>query len=75
MMTKTIIVSRRCDVQMAKKKRLFPCDRRCKQCVACIERDYYGNESHALRGGHGQLDYKLLFRNMRLRELYDNDIN
>lgn len=65
---KTIIVSRRCDVPMARSKNLLPCGKQCSTCVACIERDQYGNEGHAV---HGRvLDYVLLARNLRLRGYY-----
>lgn len=66
-----MIVSRRCDVPMARRKRLFPCDHRCRQCVACIEKDDMGNESHAVRDEQKDQDMKLLQRNMEVMHGYD----
>ena len=68
-----MIVKRECDVQMAEKKNLLPCKKGCSRCIACIEVDEYGQRAHALHGGHGQIDYRLLFRNMRLRQLHEDD--
>lgn len=66
-----MIISRRCDKPMARRKGLLPCGHRCKTCVACIERDDHGTESHVYnwRGG----DPVLLARNLRRRWFLDDD--
>ena len=49
-----IIIGRRCDVPMARRKGLLGyCQRRCSQCLCCIEKDAYGGEQHVsiVRGG------------------------
>ena len=50
---KPAIVRRRCDVPMARNKGLLRvCDKRCRTCLACIEVDEFGQESHvSLRNG------------------------
>lgn len=35
-----------CDAPMADKKGLFPCDNRCRECIACIRTDENGNREH-----------------------------
>ena len=70
-MEEYIVVSRRCDVPMARSKGLLPCRKECRTCTACIERDQYGNERHAVHGK--AVDYRLLARNLRLRG-YHGDI-
>lgn len=61
-----MIVSRRCDRPMARRKRLLPCDKNCRDCMASIERDDLGNESHGL-SEPDSIDYHLMFRNMQIR--------
>lgn len=66
-----MIVSRRCDVPMARSKGFLPCKGEdCRSCVACIVRDDHGNEYHALGAAEDRSDPKLLARNMRLRGYY-----
>ena len=40
------IVKRECDVPMASKKGLLPCDKQCKGCIACIEWNEEGERQH-----------------------------
>lgn len=49
---------------MARKKKLLPCSHRCKTCIACIERDENGIESHVYpwRGGDPQLQVRNMIR-------------
>lgn len=63
-----MIISTRCDVPMARSKRLLPCNKRCRSCVACILRDDSGSESHFWdpKGS----DTVLLMRNISLRSYY-----
>ena len=64
-----MIISRRCDKPMARKKRLLPCDHRCRTCIACIERNEYGDESHVYHHNGG--DPTLQVRNWALRRSDD----
>lgn len=60
-----MIVRRRCDVPMARRKGLlYRCSRRCKDCLCCIETDEYGNEQHVaiVRGGDANLIARNLLR-------------
>lgn len=66
-----MIVSRRCDRPMAEKKRLLPCDHRCSTCVACIERNEYGDERHVYHHHGG--DPVLRARNMWRRWSFYDD--
>lgn len=57
------IVSRRCDVPMARRKGLLnKCKKDCRHCLCCIEMNEWGRESHVdtVRGG----DPGLLARNL-----------
>ena len=62
-----MIVKRRCDEPMARSKRLLPCRKNCASCVACIERNEYGDERHALGGQKERSDPVLLARNLKIR--------
>lgn len=42
----TNIVKRECDIPMAKKKGLFPCNKKCEKCHACIETTISGERQH-----------------------------
>lgn len=63
-----MIIKRRCDKPMARKKGLLPCKHRCKTCNACIQMDDSGRESHVstLHGG----DPALQARNLAIRGMY-----
>lgn len=69
-----MIIRRYCDEPMAKKKKLFPCDKRCRQCVACVEVDKDGQGAHAVREVDAQ-DMKLLARNLRIRRTHGDIID
>lgn len=55
-----IVEQRKCDVPMASKKHLLPCDggSRCFGCVACMEKDQNGEWHHCdpLRGQRNGYD-------------------
>lgn len=58
-----VIVSRRCDEPMARRKGLLGyCQHRCSECLCCIEKDAHGSEQHVsiVRGG----DPGLIARNL-----------
>lgn len=59
-----MIIKRRCDVPMAEKKGLFPCNGRCKTCLACIRMNELGQEDHTptLKGAG---DSNIITRNRR----------
>lgn len=57
------VIRRRCDVPMARRKGLIPCDKTCKTCVACIETDEEYRDSHASMGRGS--DPRLLARNLK----------
>lgn len=44
-----MIIKRECDVPMARSKRLFPCDKDCRNCMACIETTDTGERRHCTR--------------------------
>lgn len=69
-----MIIRRYCDEPMAKKKKLFPCDKRCHQCVACIEVDEDGQGAHAVHGDKNARDMKLFARNLQIRGLHGDII-
>lgn len=46
------VLKRYCDEPMAKKRKLLPCDKNCKNCFACIEVLTGGEKRHA--GGKGR---------------------
>ena len=66
-----MIVKRRCDKPMAEKKGLLPCSRRCRTCIACIERDEHGDERHVYH--HHGYDPEVRARNLRRRWLFYDD--
>lgn len=43
------IIGRECDEPMARSKGLFPCERDCKNCMACIEITDTGERQHCTR--------------------------
>ena len=45
-MAKKRIKDIECDVAMAGKKGLFPCDNLCRECIAGIKKDENGNREH-----------------------------
>jgi len=65
------IVNRRCDRPMARSKKLLPCDHNCKTCVACIEMDEYGSESHAVRDCKRESDPKLTAKILKRMSGYE----
>lgn len=68
-----MIVSTRCDRPMAVSKRLLPCNKHCRTCVACIIRDESGEERHVhFPRGKGS-DPFLLARNNMIRS-YHGDL-
>ena len=64
-----MIIGRRCDKPMAEKKRLLPCNKRCRTCVACIRISDDGRESHTPDFRDGG-DPALLARNLAIRSYY-----
>lgn len=65
------VIRRRCDVPMARSKRLLPCQKNCRSCVACIETDENFHERHAVHGR--SFDPVLLIRNRIIRRRHDDD--
>lgn len=51
-----VVIRRRCDVPMARKKGILDnCHGKCADCLCCIEMDSLGNESHVARVHGGDL--------------------
>jgi len=46
------VLKRYCDEPMARKRKLLPCDKNCKNCFACIEVLTGGEKRHV--GGKGR---------------------
>lgn len=64
-----MIVRRRCDKPMAEKKRLLPCKKRCRTCVACIHISDDGRDFHTPTFRDGG-DPVLQARNLAIRSYY-----
>lgn len=63
---KPVVVGRKCDVPMARKKHLFPCNHECRECIACIEWSREGRSWHVPHNIAGFSDPKLLMRNITI---------
>lgn len=55
-----MIVRRECDVPMARSKGLLPCDKDCKNCMACIETTNTGERRHCTRHKFSNLELDML---------------
>ena len=64
-----MIVGRRGDKPMAEKKRLLPCKKRCRTCVACIHISDDGRDFHTPTFRDGG-DPVLQARNLAIRSYY-----
>ena len=60
--TEGYIIGRYCDEPMARSKGLFPCEKDCKNCMACIEITDTGERQHCKRH-HGDLRRKFIEAN------------
>lgn len=63
---KPLVVRRKCDKPMAEKLHLFPCNKRCQECVACIEQARDGTSWHVPHSLTKFSDPKLLMRNIAI---------
>lgn len=63
---KPLVIGRRCDVPMARKKKLLPCNKRCQECIACIEWSRTGQAWHVPYSMVKFSDPKLLMRNIAI---------
>ena len=62
------IIRRECDEPMARSKGLLPCEKNCKNCMACIEITESGERQHCNRHG-GDLKRKFIQANDDVEEL------
>lgn len=62
-----MIVRRECDEPMARSKKILPCDKDCKRCMACIEITDTGERRHCnrLKASNVALDMKMETAAMR----------
>lgn len=44
-----MVIKRECDAAMARDKKLLPCDKDCKNCMACIETTDTGERRHCTK--------------------------
>lgn len=63
---KPFVVGRKCDKPMAEKLHLLPCNKRCQECVACIEWSRTGQSWHVPFSLEKFSDPKLLMRNISI---------
>ena len=69
--TEGYIIDRYCDEPMARSKGIFPCEKDCKNCMACIEVTDTGERQHCTRH-HGDLKRKFIEANDEVEEIIMN---
>lgn len=65
--TAEYIIHRECDEPMARSKGLLPCEKDCKNCMACIETTDTGNRQHCTRH-KGDLKRKFIEANVETND-------
>lgn len=66
-----MVVKRECDLPMARSKNLLPCDRECKECMACIETTDTGERRHCTRLRDREIGPRIPPQNNKVRHEFE----
>lgn len=66
-----MVVKRECDLPMARSKNLLPCDRECKECMACIETTDTGERRHCTHLRDREIGPRIPPQNNKVRHEFE----